>query len=211
MTQLIAEHGTLAADAQTIKNVAKAFMAGKDEITQAESLLAKAKVSHIEKIRAACAGVKAVDEEQWDAHWKPVVKAELLAAGYKKESVDVTTSNIKVAVIALTNQITPNPDETFTAFVKRARDEVKSRELMKTNGAGRKGEGKSEKKVKPSPKDEALHLLAQSGEETTDEGLRKRAAVLRYLIDIVGWEELMRFADKKAAELNKPLNLKQAA
>lgn len=206
MAQQIAEHGTLAADTQTIKNVTKAFMAGKDEITQAESLLAKAKVTQIEKIKAACAGVKPVNEEQWDATWKPVVQDELQKAGYKKESIPVTASNIKVAVIALTNQIMPNPDETFTAFVTRSRDELKKAELIKTNGAGRKGGDKTEKNVKPSPRRLALELLARGGDqELPDEQVEKRVATLSFLLSQESiWTELGFLENKLRQKLNKP-------
>lgn len=205
MAQQIAEHGTIAADNQTIKNVAKAFMAGKDEIREAESLLAKAKVTQIEKIRAACAGVKPVDEEQWDATWKPVVQAELLGAGYKKESVPVTASNLKVAVIALTNQVAPSPDETFTAFVKRAREEIKNQELIKTNGAGRPG-GKSEKNIKPSPRRLALELLARGGDqELPDEQIEKRVETLSFLLaQETIWEQLAALEFQMRQKLNKP-------
>lgn len=206
-------HETVAASHQQIARITQAFVAGRDGIKEAEARLVSAKQSHIERIKQACEGVKAVNEEDWDRHWKPVVGDELAKAGYKKESVNVTSSNIKVAVIAITNGINPKPDDTFTSFVKWAREECKAREYIVTNGAGRKGGGGGETQVtrKPSPKEEALHQLAKCGDETTEEGLRKRVAILRYLIDVVGWEELMKFANQKATELNKPLNLKQAA
>ena len=202
-------HETVTADEAKIRQIAQEFIAGQGEIKAAEQMLATAKSSLGTRIVQACFGVAPVSEDDWAQRWKPVVEHELKKAGYKQSSIGAVASNIKVAVIAITNGITPKEDDTFTSFVKWARDECKQREYITTNGGGRKGGGETQVTRKPSAKEEALLTLAKCGDEVEDEGLRRRVAALRYLIDHVGWAEIIAFANKKSQELNKPL--KQAA
>lgn len=206
--QQIAEHGTIAADVNTIKAVTAAFVAGKAEIKEAEELLVKAKQSQIEKVRAACVNVKPVSTDEWETHWRPVVRAELKAAGYSDKSIPVMESNLKFAVIAITHKIVPRADESFTAFVTRAREELKVRDIIQTNGAGRPKDDKPTKKVGKSARQEALELLARGGDdELPDEQVRKRARALDHAITVIGWERLIAWVAEESKKINKPLHL----
>lgn len=189
---------SVSASQDQIRRVCDAFVTSTARITSLEAQLGKAKQSQITVLREACNGLAPVTEDAWDRTWKPAL--ETMMTGYKTvQSRNVAISNLKVAVLALTNNIMPDEDDnTLTKFIRSARPKIKAAGVMKETGKGRKGEGEAKKiEVKLTARQQALRLLAQTANEDEDT-IRARTSALDYILKQHSWDEIIKLANQLA-------------
>jgi hypothetical protein len=127
-------------------------------------------------LKAALASQPSVDAASWAADWADPILQSLLATGrYKTEaSATVTRSQLKIAVIALTNGFKPEADEVaLQTFVTRVRPLLAQADLIEAQ-AGR-------------PRETAADRVPREDEKRR----REETAAVYYLVNASDGDELV--------------------
>ncbi|MGZ5183584.1 MAG: hypothetical protein ACXWCO_00630 [Caldimonas sp.] len=167
-----------AKDNARVASVVAAFLAGNEAVDAANSQLVSAKVSLLSSVTAALKGCDPVDGDSWAKDWaEPTLKALIASGRYTVDdkgrslSASSAASNLKIAVIAITNDV--EPDEAASSlknFVQAVRPKLVSEDLIEATTAGAKSKGEERRKPEGAAMTAALFLVARKD--------KKRAAML---------------------------------
>lgn len=129
-------------------NISKGVIASDVAVHKAEATLNLAKSSLLEVLTKAVSGAPSIDAKTFDDEMKAAILAALKKSGqYAEASLPIKVSNIKVAVIGLTNGCEGNAGEGLQAFVKRITPDVKAKGLYTPKAAGAKKKAPEAKKA----------------------------------------------------------------
>lgn len=148
-------------------NISKGVIASDGAVSKAESALNLAKQTCLEVLSKAVAGAPSIDSKTFDDELKPAILAALKKCGqYVEASLPIKVSNIKVAIIGLTNGCEANAAEGLQAFCKRIAPDIKAKGLYTPKAAGAKAKPKAAKKGgEVTTLSDSINWLADGDEE----------------------------------------------
>lgn len=138
-------------------NISKGVISVDGAIVKAEHALNLAKQTCLEVLHKAVINAPSIDAKTFDDELKAPILAALKKCGqYAEASLPIKVSNIKVAIIGLTNGCEANEAEGLQAFVKRITPDIKAKGLYTPKAAGAK------KKTAPKAKAGSVTSMVDS-------------------------------------------------
>jgi hypothetical protein len=131
--------------------IVAALLEGVSQVETARNAFDASRLTQLEIMVKACAGLEPVTEVIWDRTWKDAVKAGLLASGrYQEKSLPPKVSALQVVVMGLTNGIAPREGMTLKAYEDLARQQLAKRGLREVKAQGAKRQDPAAKEAKAS-------------------------------------------------------------